>query len=326
MPRGAPSTRVTGRTPLALLVCLWAGVARAQVGTSPPLSTGPTPALEERSAPEPPPRPRMSLAVGFGASLDATGFADGAHPIPAFFGVGGFGRRGGRVRVGRLLDGRLGAISRRRRRAGRPAGLDAFIVVRPLAGVGADDAALRDARPAHLGGRSGRRLRADGRTSGAGSRFEIHTGARIELPLTPAGRPSELRLRLAFRGRSASIPPVLAGSAAPTRSRCRRFDRALPALASSSDRPRPRPPAEVQDPFIRPMIRVVGANSITTEPWQSGRAARSAAPAPPVRRPSKSCRAHAVAPTIDAVLGLPISIGWGATFDLRKLQRWTSDV
>ncbi|HSS39009.1 MAG TPA: hypothetical protein VLT58_09595 [Polyangia bacterium] len=35
--------------------------------------------------------------------------------------------------------------------------------------------------------------------------------------------------------------------------------------------------------------------------------------------------AHAVAPTIDTVVGLPISIGWGGDIDLRKLQRRTSD-
>lgn len=36
--------------------------------------------------------------------------------------------------------------------------------------------------------------------------------------------------------------------------------------------------------------------------------------------------ALAVAPAIDAVLGLPISIGWGGDVDLRKLQRRTSDL
>lgn len=36
--------------------------------------------------------------------------------------------------------------------------------------------------------------------------------------------------------------------------------------------------------------------------------------------------AHAVAPTVDTVLGLPISIGWGGDVDLRKLQRRTSDL
>ncbi|HVT06332.1 MAG TPA: hypothetical protein VHO67_02695 [Polyangia bacterium] len=36
--------------------------------------------------------------------------------------------------------------------------------------------------------------------------------------------------------------------------------------------------------------------------------------------------AQVVAPTVDAVLGLPISIGWGGDVDLRKLQRRTSDL
>src|SRR5947209_10146244 len=139
MPRGAPSTRVTGRTPLALLVCLWAGVARAQVGTSPPLSTGPTPALQERSPPEPPQRPRMSLAVGFGASLDATGFADGAHPIPAFFGVGGFGDGVVGFELGAFSTAASGRFHAADAAPVDRLGLDAFIVVRPLAGVGADD-------------------------------------------------------------------------------------------------------------------------------------------------------------------------------------------
>ncbi len=35
--------------------------------------------------------------------------------------------------------------------------------------------------------------------------------------------------------------------------------------------------------------------------------------------------AHAVAPTIDTVVGLPMSIGWGGDIDLRTLQRRTSD-
>ena len=51
----------------------------------------------------------------------------------------------------------------------------------------------------------------DGRTSGAGSRFQIHTGARIELPLTPAGRPSELRLRLGFRRAIGLYTPQVSG-------------------------------------------------------------------------------------------------------------------
>jgi len=36
--------------------------------------------------------------------------------------------------------------------------------------------------------------------------------------------------------------------------------------------------------------------------------------------------AHAVAPRIDTVVGLPISIGWGGDMDLRRIQRRTSDL
>ena len=56
----------------------------------------------------------------------------------------------------------------------------------------------------------------DGRTSGAGSRVQIHTGARIELPLTPAGRPSELRLRLGFRRAIGLYKPQVSGGSGTT--------------------------------------------------------------------------------------------------------------
>jgi len=200
------------RVPLALLVCLWAGSARAQVGTSPPLPTGPMPALEQGTAPEaPPPRPRMSLAVGFGASLDATGFSDGAHAIPAFFGQGGFGDG--------LLGFELGAFSTAasgRFHASDAApidrlGLDGFFVVRPAAGAGRDDARYGMRVVRTLAAEVGLGYERDGRTSGAGSRFQIHTGARVELPLTPAGRPSELRLRLGFRRAIGLYKPEVAG-------------------------------------------------------------------------------------------------------------------
>ncbi len=70
--------------------------ARAQVAVSPPLSPSPAPqAQPEVEAavvlPEPVARPRLSLAVGMGATFDSAGFTSGTHAIPAFFGVGGFG-------------------------------------------------------------------------------------------------------------------------------------------------------------------------------------------------------------------------------------------
>jgi hypothetical protein len=55
-------------------------------------------------------------------------------------------------------------------------------------------------------------LERDGRPSGSGSRFEVHTGARVELPLTSAGAESELRLRLALRRAFGLYTPKLANT------------------------------------------------------------------------------------------------------------------
>src|SRR5438045_3005270 len=78
----------------AIALASWfgpAGVARAQGELSPPVSPAPEPELEALQPPPPSGRPRLSLAVGMGATLDSAGFASGTHVIPAFFGVGGFG-------------------------------------------------------------------------------------------------------------------------------------------------------------------------------------------------------------------------------------------
>ena len=201
----------------AIALTLWLGAAaaaRAQVGVSPPLSVGPEPQLEVMATPEPIPRPRLSLAVGVGATFDSAGFASGTRAIPAFFGVGGFGDG--------LLGVDLGAFSSAA--SGRFHGaddlpvdrlaLDAFGVVRPAARVRADD--LRyGLRVLHtLAAEVGLGFERDGRTTGSGTRFQVHTGARVELPLTPSGRSSELRLRLAFRHAFGLYTPELAGSGA----------------------------------------------------------------------------------------------------------------
>jgi hypothetical protein len=187
------------------------GVARAQVSTPGPLSTAPPAAVEAPGPAEPSARPRLSLAVGMGASLDSTGFSDGAHAIPAFFGVGGFGDG--------LVGFDLGAFSsaasgRFHASSAAPVdrlALDAFAVIRPAAGFRRDDPGYA-VRVLHtVAAELGVGFERDGRTNGAGSRFQVHTGARVELPLTPAGRASELRLRLAFRRAVGLYTPRLAG-------------------------------------------------------------------------------------------------------------------
>jgi len=199
---------------LAVLALGWAaaGRAQAQIGVSPPLSTGPVPAVEEQGLPpEPVARPRLSLAVGMGASLDASGFTNGAHAIPAFFGVGGFGDG--------LLGVDLGAFSSAasgRFHSGDDApvdrlALDGFAVVRPAARVRPDDPRYQLRVLRTLAAEVGVGFERDGHTLAAGTRFQIHTGARVELPLTAADRPSELRLRLAVRHAVGLYTPEVSG-------------------------------------------------------------------------------------------------------------------
>jgi hypothetical protein len=213
MPSGAARRRGRWGAALTVLALGWAAgrPAHAQTGVSPPLSTGPFPALEEQVPPQPVARPRLSLAVGMGASLDASGFTNGAHAIPAFFGVGGFGDG--------LLGVDLGAFSSAA--SGRFHGpddapvdrlaLDAFAVVRPAARLRPGDTRYRLRVLRTLAAEVGLGFERDGHTIASGGRFQVHTGARVELPLTAADRPSELRLRLAVRHALGLYTPEVSG-------------------------------------------------------------------------------------------------------------------
>jgi hypothetical protein len=198
----------------ALVGFLTAGaVARAQqVELAPVIPTQPPPVLESVPPPDLPPRPRMSLALGMGASFDSAGFTDGTHAIPAFFAVGGFGDG--------LLGFELGAFAssasgRYPMTADTPVdrlALDAFGVVRPAARVRSDDLRYRFRVLHTVAAELGLGYERDGHTSGSGSRFQIHTGARVDLPLLPAGRTSELRLRLAYRHAFGLYTPLVAAT------------------------------------------------------------------------------------------------------------------
>ena len=97
--------------------------------------------------------------------------------------------------------------------------LDAFGVIRPAARVHRDDCRYGYRVLHTVAVELGVGLERDGRTMVSGSRFEVHTGARVEFPLTPAGLPSELRLRLAMRRAIGLYTPEVAvapGSAQAT--------------------------------------------------------------------------------------------------------------
>ena len=209
--RRRPGSRARRGLALALgllATALGAGrAARAQVAISPPPET----VGEEPGEFEPaPPRPRLSLAVGMGATRDATGFPDGAHLVPAFFAEGGFGDS--------LLGVDLGAFSSSA--FGRYTGpdqfpidrlaLDAFMVLRPAALYRRDDQRYRMRVLHTLALELGPGLERDGTTTASGTRFVIHTGARVELPLARRGQPSELRLRFAVRRAFGLYTPVVA--------------------------------------------------------------------------------------------------------------------
>jgi hypothetical protein len=168
-------------------------VARAAAAAAAAASAADAPPVQQT------PRPRLSLAIGMGATFDPTGFSDGAHALPAFFAVGGFGDGLAGVDLGAFSSSASGRYASADSVPVDRLALDAFGVIRPAARIHRDDPRYGYRVLHTVAVELGLGLERDGRTMVAGSRFEVHTGARVELPLTRAGLPSELRLRLAVR-------------------------------------------------------------------------------------------------------------------------------
>ncbi len=145
-------------------------------------------------------RPRLIAAVGMGTSIDRTGFAGKRKTVPAFFATGGVG-----------ADWPVGVelASFATEASGRFAGpatpidrlaLAAIGVVRPAAwAIAADNRAYGARLLRGAAAEVGLALERDSTTVRAGSRYGLHNGARLDIPLGPAGETSELRLRLAVR-------------------------------------------------------------------------------------------------------------------------------
>lgn len=160
------------------------------------------------------PRPRFAFAVGMGTTFEPVGFDDGAHAVPAFFATGGVG------------DGRFGfdfqafaSAATGRFRQADPidrVALDAYGIWRPAGNFRLEDGRYRMRLLRTLGAELGMGLERTGRTMMAGSRFTVHTGARVEIPLSPANEPNELRLRLAVRRSLGLYTPRLASDTAGT--------------------------------------------------------------------------------------------------------------
>jgi hypothetical protein len=202
---------MTRRCQVALLVA-GAAVAWSEAGVAQTMMTVPEPAgVVEAPIRESFPRPRMSAAVGIGAMLDAAGFADGnTRTIPTFFTVLGIGDGlwGFELRaLASQAAGRFGGENPIDRLA-----VDASGVARVGMLVSPDNQRYGTRVLRTVGVELGLSFEREGRAMMAGTRFAICTGARVELPLTPAREPSELRVRLAVRRAFGLYTPMLYGS------------------------------------------------------------------------------------------------------------------
>ncbi|HXJ21733.1 MAG TPA: hypothetical protein VMT03_16030 [Polyangia bacterium] len=205
---------------LGALVGLLTPVAAAraqQVQLAPLIPMQPPPMIESAPPPDLPPRPRMSLGVGMGACLDSTGFSDGTHAIPAFFAGGGFGDGLAGFELGAFASSASGRYPVATAAPVDRLALDAFGVLRPAARVRPDDLRYGFRVLRAVAAELGLGYERDGRTTGAATRWVIHTGARVDFPLLPPGLVSELRLRLAYR-RAIGLytPEVTGGTTGPS--------------------------------------------------------------------------------------------------------------
>lgn len=163
---------------------------------------------------EPVARPRLSAAIGFGSSFDAVGFDDGnTRAIPSFFSELGIGE--GKLGFSLLAFASEAAGRHENQNPVDRLAVDVFGVIRPGAWVRPDDRGY-GLRVLHgLGAELGLGFERDGRSAISGTRFLIHTGARVDLPLTPAHEPTEVRFRVAVRRGIGLYTPRLSGGRVP---------------------------------------------------------------------------------------------------------------
>ncbi len=147
-------------------------------------------------------RPQIEVAVGMGASIDDAGLrAAGLSAVPSFYATGGFGQGTFGVDLGLFANSATG----RYRVPNVPVdrlGFDAMLVVRPFADwrLGDGRYGLRVARSLALDlGLGYERDSRIPRVPEEVNRFGARVGVHVDLPLTPAGARSELRLRLTGR-------------------------------------------------------------------------------------------------------------------------------
>jgi hypothetical protein len=158
-------------------------------------------------------RPRFSAAIGMGASFDSVGIADGHDAVPTFVGVLGMGDG--------LLGLNLGAYATSATRAQRQKdspvdrlAVDLFGVLRPAARYQRDDHSFGMRVLHSLAAELGPGLERAGRSNISGTRFLIHVGATVDLPISTEYDATEVRVRVGVRKNIGLYTPKLYGATA----------------------------------------------------------------------------------------------------------------
>src|SRR5262249_8075429 len=146
-----------------------------------------------------PARPLLSMSIGLGVTYDDTGF-DKARAVPAFFAMGAIGDGPVGFEASAFASQATGRIY------GDAVNMPVDRLARDLLAVGRPfaRAAVREVSYGRRVMRSislelGPGLERVGRGPMGGSRFGLHGGAYVELPLMPAGQLTEVRVRLGVR-------------------------------------------------------------------------------------------------------------------------------
>jgi hypothetical protein len=147
-------------------------------------------------------RPAIEIALGMGASIDDAGLhADGLSAVPSFYATGGFGKGTFGFDVGLFANSAVG----RYRTPNDPVdrlGFDGMLVVRPFAELVPGDERYRMRVLRALALDLGLGYERDSRIANGPEvvdRFGARVGVHADVPLSPAGARSELRLRFTAR-------------------------------------------------------------------------------------------------------------------------------
>lgn len=186
--------------------------ARSADASQPDLALTEEPATQV--APVHPARPRMAIAIGAGATFDSSGFAPGVtKAVPSFAAVGDIGEGPAGFGLGVYASSASGRYARTDTPVDR-LGMAAMLVLRPFALRLPPETARYSARVARtVGVELGLGAERDGQSALAGSRLGVHTGVRLEFPLTPPSAPTALRIRFAARRLIGLFEPLVGSTA-----------------------------------------------------------------------------------------------------------------